>query len=378
MRMQSPGIAMMALLMSSTAAHAADINLEATSVSKAGVTSFNVPTIVVTGADGRYTRVTTATLRFELSARIRKGEDFDRKVASFSPGSFKVGASGSDSKTLKQVNMSLAPGQEPSASLGTDWRKLSFVFEYQDPLFDATARRARDPVLLCNDLLRSKSGAAREQMLREGASLPLSKAYLWSGRFSYFVRTRGGQFDNAGDISTSGYFPASVRCQNLTGPAPRTQSQTKGPPPRPGRPLSETSPIKSATLRIEPSSQVVQAVPGQLCPTSLRIVATVAASREFRGRALVFGSGFLSPATPMQFATAGNRNFIVTYPLKWTGLAPPKKISGGPAPPPSALSQPAHLTLNVVDGDDKVVATSGRKTFDVVCKKMPPPGSKTQ
>ncbi|MET0716921.1 MAG: hypothetical protein ABWY34_00790, partial [Pseudoxanthomonas sp.] len=154
MRMQSPGIAMMALLMSSTAAHAADINLEATSVSKAGVTSFNVPTIVVTGADGRYTRVTTATLRFELSARIRKGEDFDRKVASFSPGSFKVGASGSDSKTLKQVNMSLAPGEEPSASLGTDWRKLSFVFEYQDPLFDATARRARDPVLLCNDLLR--------------------------------------------------------------------------------------------------------------------------------------------------------------------------------------------------------------------------------
>jgi hypothetical protein len=30
-----------------------------------------------------------------------------------------------------------------------------------------------------------------------------------------------------------------------------------------------------------------------------------------------------------------------------------------------------QLTLNVVDGDDKVIATSGRETFDVVCKQMP-------
>lgn len=377
MRMQSVGAATMALFVSA-AAQAADINLEVTSVSKGGVTSYNVPAIVVTGADNRYTRIDTPTLRFELSARIRKGEHFDRKVASFNRGSFKVRAYGSDSKTFKHVRLEPAAGQEESNYLDTDWRKLSFVFEYQDPLFDAAARRARDPVLLCNDLLRSKSGASREKMLREGATLPLAKAYLWSGNFSYFVRARGSQFENGGEIRDSGYFPAIIRCQNLTGPAPRTQSHTKGPPPRVGRPLSETSPIRTAAMRMEPSSQVVQAVPGQLCPTSLRIVATVTASREFRGRALVFGSGFLSPPTPLIFNAAGNRNFIVTYPLKWTGLGPPKKIAATPPAASGPLSQPAHLTLNVVDGDDKVVATSGRKTFEIVCKTMPRPGAKTQ
>lgn len=355
------------------AANAADINLEATSTSKAGSANALAPaSVVVEGAQGRYTKTRDGKLRFQLNARVRKGGDFDRHVATYTAGTFRVDAQGGDSVALKRIQLEPWSADAATAWLGGEWKTYTFEYEYQDPLVDEAARKPRSPVALCNDLLRSKSGAAREQMLAKGATLPLAKAYAWRGTFHYTARARGRTFDEPASISASGHFPLSIRCQNLVGPAPRTESHTRGAPPRPGKPLSETSPIRNATLRIEPSSQVVQARPGQLCPTSLRVYAAVAASRAFRGRALVFGTAFLSPATPLEFNAGGNRNFIVTYPLKWTGGAPSgKAIAGGDTSP---LSQSLHLTLNVVDGDDKVAASSGRMTFDVACKPMPPPG----
>lgn len=361
------------ILLHAGAAHAADINLDATSISKAGSAHELTPaSVVVEGADGRYTRTTASKLRFQLNARVRKGEDFSKHVAEYLPGTFRVEIYGGDSTALKRIQLAPWNPNTATAWLDGSWKTYSFEYEYQDPLIDDDAKRARSPVALCNDLLKSKSGAAREQMLNKGATLPLSKAYAWEGTFSYIARARGRTFDQPGTIRASGHFPLSIRCQNLVGPAPRTQTRTQGAPPRHGKPLSETSPIRSATLRIEPSSQVTQARPGQLCPTSLRVYATVAASREFRGRALVFGSGFLSPFTALQFNSGGNRNFIVTYPLKWANLGAPAGKASTPPGNASPLSQPVHLTLNVVDGDDKVIATSGRKTFDVVCKRLPP------
>lgn len=368
-------VAIAFVLLHPGAAHAAEINLEATSISKGGTANELAPaSAVVSGAEGRYTRTDAGKLRFQLNARIRKGDDFSKRVAEFTPGTFRVDAYGGDSTSLKRIK--LAPWNPDGAAVWLDgsWKTYSFEYEYQDPLIDAASKRARSPVALCNDLLKSKSGAAREQMLNKGATLPLSQAYAWEGTFGYIARARGRTFDEPGTIRASGHFPLSIRCQNLVGPAPRTQAQTQGAPPRPGKPLSETSPIRSATLRIEPSSQVTQARPGQLCPTSLRVYAAIAASREFRGRALVFGSGFLSPFTALQFNSGGNRNFIVTYPLKWTNLGAPGGKANAPPGNAPPLSQPVHLTLNVVDGDDKVIATSGRKTFDVVCKRLPPSG----
>lgn len=360
------------MLVNAASASAADINLEATSISKPGSSHPLAPAaVVVEGADGRYTRVSSNKLRFQLNARIRKGDDFSKHVAEFTPGTFQVEVDGGDSVALKRIRLTPWNPNAGSIFLDDAWKTYSFEYEYQDPLVNADARRSRSPVVLCNDLLKSKAGAAREQMLSQGATLPLPAAYAWTARFHYTARARGRAFAEPGSIPASGHFPLSIRCQNLVGPAPRTQTQTKGPPPRQGKPLSETSPISSVTLRVEPSSHVTQARPGQLCPSSLRVYAAVAARREFRGRALVFGSGFLSPFTPLQFDSGGNRNFIVTYPLKWTRQGAPSGKAGSPPASASPLSQTVQLTLNVVDGDDKVIATSGRETFDVVCKQMP-------
>ena len=373
MRNLHPGATALFFLLPAGVAHAADINLEATSISKAGSASELTPaSVVVEGAEGRYTRTSTAKLRFQLNARIRKGDDFNAHVAEYSPGMFGVDIHGGDSTSLKRIQLAPWNPSEASVSLDGSWKTYTFEYEYQDPLIDAASKRARSPVTLCNDLLKSRSGAAREQMLNKGATLPLPAAYAWEGTFHYIARARGRAFSEPGSIHASGNFSLSIRCQNLVGPAPRTQTHTKGAPPRQGKPLSETSPISNATLRIEPSSQVTQARPGQLCPTSLRIYAAIAARREFHGRAIVFGSGFLSPFTALQFNSGGNRNFVVTYPLKWTGPGAPGDKAGAPPGNASPLSQPVQLTLNVVDGDDKVIASSGRKTFEVACKRLPP------
>ncbi len=361
------------MLVNAATASAADINLEATSIDKGGSAHPLAPaSVVVEGADGRYTRTSTNKLRFQLNARVRKGEDFGKHVAEYTPGLFQLDARGGDSHVLKQIKLEPWKPNTAGVSLDSDWKTYTFEFEYQDPLIDEDRRRARSPVTLCNDLLKSKAGAAREQMLNKGASLPLAAAYAWQGRFHFSARARGRAFKEPGSITASGHFPLSIRCQNLVGPAPRTQTHTQGAPPRHGKPLSETSPISQATLRVEPSSQVSQPRPGQLCPDSLRVYASIAARRAFQGRALVFGSGFLSPFSTLRFDEGGNRNFVVTYPLKWTGSgAPADKAAGSPGAT-SALSKTVQLTLNVVDGEDKVIATSGRQTFQVVCKRMPP------
>ena len=120
--------------------------------------------------------------------------------------------------------------------------------------------------------------------------------------------------------------------------------------------------IAAAELRIEP--QKISQIGKQLCPTQLRLYGRVEARRAFQGKAVIFGTGFLSPVTNLSYGGPGNRNIVATYPLSWAA------IGGLAGSAPSGLrSQTISLTMNVTDLDNKVLE-SVKETVTVTCKPM--------
>lgn len=361
---------------------AADIELSVLTVLKAGTPNYREPpTIFVTGQDGRYQRVQNKRLKFHALSRVEFSSRFERLFRDSDGGGLELEVNGGDPVNVNRIVRLSALGQSRyDAVVRESWQLHELMFEYQNPKPDSVAAQVRDPVALCNDLLRGKSGAARQKMLREGASFGLSDAYELNAHATIFTLRRGGQFTEKQGVTANRPLGVNVSCQNLEGPAPRTEVRTTGATPRPGRPLSENSAITDVSLQIEASKQRIESSAGQSCPKFLQLTGRVTAKRAFTGRSIIFGSGFLTPLNPLYFDNGGQRAVVATYMINWdSGEAPDGKAVRAVGDAARTMqSRDFELQMNVVDAEGEVEASSGREKIRLTCQPLRlPPGPPT-
>lgn len=330
---------------------------------KAGTqTDIGTTRIVVTGSkEDRYDKVVTTSLDAWVSV---KAPETPARSGGKSAGT--VWVEGHES-----VRVGSGFSKEPTI--------YKLTFPYSDPRSTQVANQRISPVDLCNDKLRSLSGAARDQFRQEGGNILRQDAYIAEAGQGWFINPKGGMFAGPPDLQTwkdSVGIPAVVACRALAGPKPRDDTGTKGPPPRPGREPTRTTPdpprvnppptIARVTLRGEPANW--QMIAGQSCPTQVRLYGFVEVRRAFSGKAIFFGPAFLSPPQELRFDTAGTRNLTATYSVKWpsgpTGMAAP----GGAQPRPR--TQQVTLKFNVADEGGKVLQ-SAQTTETLTCRSGP-------
>lgn len=251
--------------------------------------------------------------------------------------------------------------QAAGANYSAHRYKLSFP--YAHPHSGSVANQRNSPIETCNQRLDSLSGAAREEFRDKGARIELASAYPARARGFIEFRRRIGP--NAGEMAVVKTHDDHIRarvtvvCRALNAPKPRTQTNTQGVDPKPGKRLEPT--ISEAELRIEPAQFVT--VAGQVCPSQLRLHGRVQAIRKFTGKAVIFGAGYFSPVTQLNYPAGGNRNFSAVYPLRWDKVG---GLAGGPS---GALkSQTVSLTMNVTTADNAVLRRV-EETVTVTCKR---------
>ncbi len=244
-------------------------------------------------------------------------------------------------------------------------RRYKFTIPYAHPRSGSVTGQRNSAVAACNGRLASLNGSARTSFLREGAEISVTGAYRLKAVATYTTTKagKGGTFPEAPRITEHtdedvAMANAVIVCRPLDRPRPRTSTTTTGATPKPGKPLPPV--ITAAELRMEPAK--VTQVGKQMCPAELRLYGRVEASRAFNGKAVIFGTGFLSPVSALSYDGPGNRNIVATYPLSWSGI-------GGLAgtAPSSPRAQTVTLTLNVTNADNKVLE-SIKETVTVTCK----------
>ncbi len=259
-----------------------------------------------------------------------------------------------------------AESSEIKGEITAATRRYKFTIPYADPRSGSVTGQRNSAVAACNGRLASLNGSARADFLRDGAEIKVTGAYRLKAVATYITtkkREKKGGFEQAPTITEHtdeavAMANAVIVCRPLDRPRPRTSTTTTGATPKPGKPLPPV--IAAAELRIEPAK--VTQVGTQMCPSELRLYGRVEASRAFNGKAVIFGTGFLSPVSDLSYDGPGNRNIVATYPLSWGG-------SGGLAgtAPSGPRSQTVTLTLNVTNADNKV-QESIKETVTVTCK----------
>ena len=266
--------------------------------------------------------------------------------------------------TLTAENESI-PGE-----LHAGTRRYKFTLPYADPNSVTVANQRNSPVAACNAQLEDLQGAARSSFLREGKQLRIADAYRLKAVATYTTTHKGKKHGVFGDAprfvevtnEDSAYAGATIECRPLDRPRAHTKTTTQGAPPRPGKKMEPT--IAGVSLRIEPAAK--ETIDKQICPTQLRLYGGVEASRAFHGKALFFGAHYLSPITVLNFDKAGQRSFVSTYPLKWTGIG---GLANGPAAKPK--SQTVSLKLSVANDDNKSIEHA-EQTVTISCEPIVP------
>ena len=311
-------------------------------IKKAGTTS-DVPanTIAEIKVDGTlqkgpYDSVQSKTLDYIIAAR---GERHKKMIGDPS------------------FSLEMDGGGHGGGDLGEDWKYFAVTGDYLDPRATGIEGRHVSPIDLCNERLNATAGSARAAFLKKGVSFVHQDAYEITGHASADMNT---VINRQIEASETIRVPVEITCMPLDRPRPRKDSSTKGPPPRPGKPMAPT--ISDVSLRVEPA-QIVQ--DGKfLCPSQLKLYGHIEAIRKFYGQALFVGPHYLSNITTLNFQAKGNRNVTGTYTMDWH----PK---GGLTIAPNAEPAKQKLTFhfNVADKDGKVL-DSAEKTVEVSCRKI--------
>jgi len=307
--------------------------------------SDKLPVIVVDGDNNRYTKVLTKELKFYVAVRT----SYPKKAKE---------------KTFGSIAFE---GKRATSILGTSAEKVyAVVVPYMDPRSRTVENERLSAVGICNQNL-NRGGEFREKMLKKGMGpITIHDAYLMTVTQGYKYKKLG--FLDFGSIKAEHKIPVRLRCMNLVGPKPRTKTTTRGgsaaPRAREHKPVPLVSELK---LRAEPAA--VKDLDGLLCPTQMKLYGFVRVSRNFEGKAIMFGPGFLSTPTELNMKAGKNVTVRATYPVKWgitKGLAAPG--AGG-----SLRNQTVGLTLNVADQNNKVVRSTGKRNFKITCKPKPVP-----
>ncbi len=261
----------------------------------------------------------------------------------------------------------MAEATEIAGEITAAARRYKISVPYADPRSGSVSGQRNSAIQTCNNRLGSLSGAARAVFLREGSEINVTNAYRLKAVATYITTRKKKKkvFQEAPDIventdEATAMANAIIVCRPLDRPRARTgKPTTTGATPKPGKPLPPV--IAAATLRIEPAQ--IKAINKQNCPTELKLYAGVEAARAFEGKAVIFGTGFLSPVTALSYNGPGNRNIVATYPLSWAKSGGLANTATGPK------SQMVTLTLNVTNADNKV-QESVKETVTVTCRPM--------
>ena len=286
--------------------------------------------------DGRYTKVLTETLEYDVYAR---GDRPSNAVSN-----------------LSIFHVQLEDGERGGGGLSGAWKKYTLTMPYRDPA-DTT------PVKLCNQRLEQAAGTARERFLKEGATFSHGGAYRLFGSVDWVIKDAFGPTTKVWTEQMT--IPVKIKCLGLNRSVKEPKPSRTTPPPKPSR---TTPPLFSkTTFEIEPSRIVKDGK--YLCPSELRLYGYIEANGAFEGKSIFMGPHYLSAVTALDISRDGSRNVIGTYPIKWHQL-------GGLAA--QANTKPADQKLafrfNISDLDGKLVE-SMEKTVMVSCSKIKPTGT---
>lgn len=283
--------------------------------------------------DGRYAKVLTETLEYDVYAR---GDRPSNAVSN-----------------LSVFRVQLEDGEKGGGGLSGEWKKYTVTMPYRDPA-DTT------PVALCNQRLDQAAGSARERFLKEGATFSHGGAYRLFGSVDWVIKDAFGPTTKIWRKQMM--IPVKIRCLGLNRNVKEPKPSRTTPPPVPSR---TTPPLFSkTTFEIEPSKIVKDG--RYLCPSELRLYGYIEANGAFEGKSIFMGPQYLSAITELDISRDGSRNVISSYPMKWHQV-------GGLAAQANAKPADQKLTFrfNISDLEGKLVK-SMEKTITVSCKKIKP------
>lgn len=262
-----------------------------------------------------------------------------------------------NNKQLDKVEISGEGRTIPATGAGLATKIYKFSFPYADPHAFSVVNQRNSPIKTCNDRLRNLSGTALETFRRDGGRIELERAYPFraSAFATWSTSRKKGIYDEL-DVHYGQYHDdIDVKVVIVCKPLGASFNQVV-------LPAAVMPAISAATLRIEPAQVVT--VDGQLCPSQLRLYGQVQARYKFNGKAVIFGPGFLTPVTTLNFPQGGNRNIVATYPLRWDR---PGGLATGPSK--ALKSQTINLTMNVTTPENRVVEQV-KETVTVTCKAI--------
>jgi hypothetical protein len=325
------GIAVSALTLgASVPAHAGTIDL---AVSTSPYTHA-VAEIEVDGptSTGRYTEVRTKTLDYIVSVRSTRKKRFK------TDGEFFVNFNG-----IRRLD----------GMVSSDWKNYEISGPYVNPRSHEAVNGRVSPVDICNQNLdlQTKLGQ-RDEFLKEGLAFLYQDAYDLVGGVSYGLTIK--------IYFTETRVPVRITCMPLDRPRPRENSETKGPPPREGKPMKPT--ISEVGLRVEPM-QITQ-MGKFLCPAQLRLYGKLEVIRDFTGKSVFVGPHYLSAINDITLKRGVVGTVTATYPMIWHKM-------GDKAVAPNAAPAKQKLTFryNVANEDGKVLE-SAERTIEVSCSKI--------
>jgi hypothetical protein len=157
-------------------------------------------------------------------------------------------------------------GPEKKRSIGGDHGEDWEVYGISIPFIAPDTPQSL--VTLCNERLsKAASDAERIELLQNGFNFELEKAYHASLSVQCQHKVLG--LDELKNLYSGTYLPVKVRC------LPTHYGTTKGPPPRPGRPLEVDPPIASISVDADPVD-----TKGKLCPLYVNFRARITAGEK--------------------------------------------------------------------------------------------------
>lgn len=315
------------------AAHAASVPDTLELMMQTGPDSPDLAVIKVDGEpNGRYNKVLTDTLEYDVSVRGDRPDDGIHPM----------------------LWVQLEDGESTYGNWSSpDWKKYTLAIPYRDP-------EGATPVKLCNKHLKKTSGVEREDFLKKGVTFSHPGAYTVYARIKWIIDRFPNSEENVWNEQMT--VPVKIKCLGLNRNVKEPKPSRTTPPPTPNR---TTPPLFSkTTFEIEPSRVAKDGK--YLCPSELRLYGYIETNGAFEGKSIFMGPHYLSGVTELDLSKASSRNVIGTYPIKWHQI-------GGLAAQSNAkpADQKLAFRFNISDAGGKLVE-SMEKTVMVSCSKIKP------
>ena len=299
-----------------------------------GSSGKGLPTILVHGQKGQYSKILTDNLTYYFTVRI----NYPKKAKGPSFGTIK----------LENKFVDIAPTTETTT--------YEITMPYKNP---RAFKTGVTPIKRCNVWLDGLTGSKREKALKEGTTLKVSNAYKATANATYKQKKVSFIEDETATATID--VPVKLKCMGLNAPAPRQNTTTRGKEREP-KGKRKVKMYKLA-LDVKPGSK--EMIEGYLCPTKAHLYGKIEAKTAIEGSAVIFGPGFISPVTKVNIPKNGQSTVRATYPIKWSSEGKNELAADNKKP----TTKKFELTFNLSNKDNKVISSTGKKSFTVTCTK---------